>query len=383
MADELKAESLDLSSLRIHHRDDRPQGARLGLWIGVMIVMLGVMAVGWLFLGGSSRVPVVRVDLVRHIGAGATGGVLSAGGYILPDRKADVSSRVFGRLEWIGVEEGSKVKAGEVIARLANADQAARMEDAKLALVDAEREYVRMKGVVEDGVEPRAGLDRAETVLNRAKAQLKVAEADYEYTLIRAPFDGVVVKRNAQAGETVGPSTGTGSGSAGTAVCTLIDRTTLEMIADVNETNIAKVRPGQQVEVTVDARPDRKYQGEVRQIVPTADRTKGIVQVKVRIFDLAENVLPQMQARAVFLREGAATPGERRVIAPRGSVRDQGGRKTVFIVEGDRVKAVEVETGPEGDDGVEIRRGLLGGEKAIIGGDPVTDGQTVKVAEAK
>jgi RND family efflux transporter MFP subunit len=383
MADELKAESLDLSSLRIHHRDDRPQGVRLGLWIGVMTLMLGILAVGWLVLGGSSRVPVVRVDLVRRVGAGATGAVLSAGGYILPDRKADVSSRVFGRLEWIGVEAGTKVKAGDVIARLANADQAARVEDAKAALVDAEREHARMKGVVEDGVEPRAGLDRAETVLNRAKAQLKVAEADYEYTLIRAPFDGVVVLRNAQAGETVGPSTGTGSGSAGTAVCTLIDRSSLEMVADVNETNIAKVRPGQKVEVTVDALTDRKYRGEVRQIVPTADRQKGIVQVKVKVFDLGEDVFPNMAARAAFLREGAAAPGERRVIAPKGSVRDQGGRKTVFIVEGDRVKAVDVETGPEADDGVEIRRGLLGGEKAITGGDPVTDGQTVRVAETK
>jgi RND family efflux transporter MFP subunit len=271
MSDPLKAESLDLSSLRIH-REEQKKSGRTRLWIGLVLLLLAILIGGWFILGRGSRVPVVQVDLVRRVGAGATGAVLSAGGYILPDRKADVSSRVFGQLEWIGVEAGSKVKKGEIIGRLANADQAARVEEAKTTLLDAEREYDRMKGVVEDGVEPRERLDRAETLLNRARAQLKVAEADYEYTLIRAPFDGVVVRRNAQAGETVGPATGTGAASAGSAVCTLVDRSSLEMVADVNEINIAKVKAGQKVEVEVDALKDRKYKGEVRQIIPTAGR---------------------------------------------------------------------------------------------------------------
>ena len=378
MTDPLKAESLDLSSLRIHRDEHPPRRSRTGLWIALAAVLAVLGVGGWALFGGKSRVPVVKVDLVRRIGAGASGTLLSAGGYILPDRKADVSSRVFGRLEWIGVEAGSKVKAGDIIARLANADQAARVEEAKAALEEADREYKRMKGVVEDGVEPRERLDRADATLKRAAAQLKVAEADYEYTLIRAPFDGIVVRRNAQAGETVGPSTGTGSGSVGTAVCTLVDRTSLEMVADVNETNIAKVRPGQKVEITVDALTERKFRGEVRQIVPTADRQKGIIEVKVKVFDLDDDVFPNMAARAAFLREGAADPGSRRVVAPKGSLRKSGGRPVVFIVEGTRARAVEVEPGPEGDDGVEIRSGLLGGEQAIVGGD-VSDGQEIKV----
>lgn len=381
MADPLKAESLDLSSLRIHHGDDRPSGSRTRLWIGLGLVILAGIVGAWALLGGSARVPVVQVDLVRSVGAGATGAVLSAGGYILPDRKADVSSRVFGRLEWIGVEAGTKVKKDEIIARLANADQAARVVRAKADVEDAEREFNRMKGVVEDGVEPRASLDRADTTLKRARAELLVAEADYEYTLIRAPFDGVVVRRNAQAGETVGPSTGTGSASAGTAVCTLVDRSSLEMVADVNEINIGKVSQGQKVEITIDRAADRKYRGEVRQIIPTADRTKGIVQVKVKVFDLGEDIYPEMAARAAFLRSDAAEPGARRVIAPKGSVREAGGRKVVYIVEGETARAVAVETGSEGDDGVEIRRGLLGGERAITGGAPVTDGQRVRISD--
>jgi RND family efflux transporter MFP subunit len=382
MADELKAESLDLSSLRIH-RDEKRRPGRPGLWIALVAVLIVAGLAASLFTATRAKAAVVQVDLVRRLGAGATGAVLSAGGYILPDRKADVSSRVFGRLEWIGVEAGTQVKKGEVIARLANSVETSRVAEAKASLVDAEREFERMKGVVEDGVEPRASLDRAQTALELARARLASAEADYEYTLIRAPFDGIVVRRNAQAGETVGPSTGTGSASAGTAVCTLVDRSSLEMVADVNETNIAKVKGGQKVEVTVDALPDRKYRGEVRQIIPTADRQKGIVQVKVKVFDLDNEVYPEMAARAAFLREDSAEPGARRVIAPKGSIREEGGRKIAFVVESDRVRATEVETGPEGEDGVEIRKGLLGGERVVTGGDPVKDGQAIKISEHK
>ena len=383
MPDELKAESLDLSSLQIHRDDNAPRGSKTGLVIGLLVLLMALGAGGWFLLGGKSRLPVVQVDLVRRVGAGASGAILSAGGYILPDRKADVSSRVFGRLEWIGVEAGSMVKKDDVIARLANADAAARVVEMKATLADAAREYDRMKRVVEDGVEPRASLDRAETIQKLAKARLDTAEADFEYTLIRAPFDGIVVRRNAQAGETVGPSTGTGSASAGAAVCTLVDRSSLEMVADVNETNIGKVKQGQKVEVTIDALPDRKYRGEVRQIIPTADRQKGIVQVKVKVADLDEDVYPEMAARAAFLRVGAAAPGAKRVIAPKGSVRQVNGKKIVLIVESGRVRATEVETGAEGEDGTEILRGLEGGEQAVTGGDAVSDGQAIKVSDGK
>ena len=383
MPDELKAESLDLSSLQIHRDDNAPRGSKTGPVVGLLILLMVLGAGGWFLLGGKSRLPVVQVDLVRRVGAGASGAILSAGGYILPDRKADVSSRVFGRLEWIGVEAGSMVKKDDVIARLANADAAARVVEMKATLADAAREYDRMKQVVEDGVEPRASLDRAETIQKLAKARLDTAEADFEYTLIRAPFDGIVVRRNAQAGETVGPSTGTGSASAGTAVCTLVDRSSLEMVADVNETNIGKVKQGQKVEVTIDALPDRKYRGEVRQIIPTADRQKGIVQVKVKVADLDEDVYPEMAARAAFLRAGAAAPGAKRVIAPKGSVRQVNGKKIVLIVESGRVRATEVETGAEGEDGTEILRGLEGGEQAVTGGDAVSDGQAIKVSDGK
>jgi RND family efflux transporter MFP subunit len=382
MADDVRSAPRDLSALRIDRGAGPPRSSRLPLWIGVLLVVGLAGWIGWSKFGGGAALPVVEAGLVRLVGSGETAAILSASGYILPDRKADVSSKVFGRLEWIGIDVDSKVRKDEVIARLANADVSAGVEEAKAALKDAEREHARWKKIVEDGLERRETLDKAETAVQLARARLKQAEAAYEYTLIRAPFDGVVVKRLAQVGETVGPLGGGGTSTAGS-VCTLVDRSSLEMVADVNETHIAKVAVGQKAEVAADARPDRKYRGEVRLVVPTADRQKGIVQVKIRLLDADDALLPEMAARAAFLREGAQAGAPRRVIAPKGSVRDRGGRKTVFVLDGPKVRVQEVETGAEGEDGVEIRKGLRGGEQVVTGGAAVEDGAAVRIQGAK
>jgi HlyD family secretion protein len=378
MPDEVRSAPRDLSALRIQRDPDRPRSG--AVWIVVLVVVvLGGLAGGW-YWRQSHLAAEVEVGLVRLVGSGDTGALLSASGYILPDRKADVSSRMFGTLDWVGIEVGSKVKKGEVIGRIANADIAAQVEEAKYQLVDAEREYERWKKIVEKGIEPKERLDKADTQLQLVRARLKQSEASFEYTLIRAPFDGIVVKRSAQAGENVGPA---GTVQSGGSLCTLIDRNSLEMVADVNETNISKVKVGQKIELATEARPDRKYKGEVRQVVPTADRTKGIVQVKIRLLDPDESLLPEMASRASFLREGAEAGAPRKLIAPRGSVRDRGGRKGVFIVESGRVRLQGVETGAEGEDGTEILKGLQGGEEVVTGGAQVEDGMEVRLKEKK
>ncbi len=378
MSDEVRSASRDLSALRIQRDPDRPR-SRLP-WILLALVLLGGTALGGFVWRNGRRAAEVETGLVRLAGSGDTGALLSASGYILPDRKADVSSRMFGTLEWVGIEVGSKVKKGDVIGRIANADIAAQVEETKASLADAEREYARWKLIVDKGIEPKERLDKADTQLQLARARLKQSEAAFEYTLIRAPFDGVVVKRTAQAGENIGPAGGVATGGS---LCTLVDRASLEMVADVNETNISKVRVGQKAEVVAEARPDRKYKAEVRQIVPTADRTKGIVQVKIRLIDADDALLPEMAARAAFLREGAQAGGRRRVLAPKGAVRDRGGRKVVFLLEAGRVRQREVETGAEGEDGVEILKGLQGGEDVVTGGAIVEDGAEVQIKEKK
>jgi RND family efflux transporter MFP subunit len=378
MADEVRSAPRDLSALRIQRDPDRPRSR--APWIILFLVLAGAAAGSGYVWHNGKRLAEVEIGLVRMAGSSDAGAILSASGYILPDRKADVSSRMFGTLEWVGIEVGSKVKKGEVIGRIANADTAAQVEEAKASLADADREYERWKKIVAKGIERQELLDKADTQLQLARARLKQAEASYEYSLIRAPFDGVVVKRMAQAGENVGPAGGVATGGS---LCTLVDRNSLEMVADVNETNIAKVKVGQKAEVAAEARPERKYKGEVRQIVPTADRTKGIVQVKIRLIDPDEALLPEMAARVALLREGAEAGAPRRLIAPRGAVRDRGGRKVVFILEAGRVRMQAVETGAEGEDGVEILKGLQGGEDVVTGGALVEDGVEVKLKEKK
>lgn len=377
MTDDVRSASRDLSALRIHRDPGAPRPGRGPVWLVLALVAAAAGIWAWRTWGAASRLPEVEAGLVRRVGA-SDSALLSAGGYILPDRKADVSSKAFGRLEWIGVDVDSRVKKGEVIARLANADVAAQVEEAKASVKDAEREYARWKKVVDDGLERRETLDKADTTLQVARARLKQAEAAYEYTLIRAPFDGIVTKRLAQVGENVGPLATGGTSTAGS-LCTLVDRSSLEMVADVNETHIAKVKVGQKAEVAADARPDRKYRGEVRLVVPTADRQKGIVQVKIRLLDADEALLPEMAARAAFLRPESEAGSPRKVIAPRGAVRERGGVRGVFVLEGGRARFQAVETGPEGEDGVEVLKGLLGGEQVVTGGPAIEDGAAVRI----
>ncbi len=198
---ESKAQA-DLNTLRIDR--DRPRSN--GGWI-IAALILVVAAIGgafaWQRLGGGSKTPEVTTEVVRRSGPTEGGAVLSAGGYILPTRKANVSSKAFGRLEWLGVDVGSKVKKDEVIGRLANADLSARLEEFKADFLYKEREHDRYKKAVEDGVEPREKLDRAENELNLAKKRVETATAELDYTLIRAPFDGIVVRKSAEVGETV------------------------------------------------------------------------------------------------------------------------------------------------------------------------------------
>jgi RND family efflux transporter MFP subunit len=378
MADDVRSAPRDLSALRIPRNDDAPRPARPGRWILLALLVLGAGLWGWRTWNSNARRPEVETGLVRLVGAADESALLSASGYILPDRKADVSSKTFGRLEWIGVDVGSVVTKDTVIGRLANADVAAHVEETKATLKDAEREWARWKKIVDDGLEPGETLDKAETLLQLARARVKQAEAALEYTLIRAPFDGVVTKRNVQVGETVGPIAGGGTSTVGS-LCTIVDRSSLEMVADVNETHIAKVTVGQKAEVSADARPERKYRGEVRQVVPTADRQKGIVQVKIRLLDVDDALLPEMAARAAFLRGGAEAGSPRKVIAPRGSLRERGAARGVFILDGTRVRFQEVQVGAEGEDGAEILKGLHGGETVVTGGPQVEDGAEVRL----
>jgi RND family efflux transporter MFP subunit len=334
--------------------------------------------------------------------------VLNATGYVVAQRKAAVASKATGRLVWLGVREGSRVRKDDVIARLEDMDvratreqAAANVQVAKANLVqgeaerkDAEAALRRSQGLLADGFVSQASHDVAIARYNKATAQiaslraaigaaeanLRGAQVGVEQTLIRAPFDGVVLTKAANVGDIVTPFS-SALDSKG-AVVTMADMTTLEVEADVSESSLSRVHIGQPVEIQLDALPDKRFRGEVSRTVPTVDRAKATIMTKIRFLDLDERVLPEMSAKAAFLtREvGDGERTARPALDPAAIVK-RDGRDVVFVVRQEKLVAVPVETGAKIGDLVEIRRGPQPGEKVAVRPlDKLRDGASVKAA---
>ena len=384
-----------LSSLRIDRGAaprSAPSAARVALWV-VPLLVIGAPAAWKLLLPPARQ---VRVAL-----AGATGGGtvssegISANGYVVARTKASVSARIAGRLQYLGVAEGTRVKAGEVIARIESGDFEAQLASARATaaqieaqLLQARRDFERARTLRAQGLNSDADLENAETrvsvtdaQLNAARAQVELARVNLENTQVRAPFDGTVLRKDAEVGEIVAPSSA-GGGLTRTAIVTMADLGTLEVEVDVNEAYIAQIGDEQAARITLDAYPDTSFSGRVRQVVPTADRQKATVQVKVSILDRDRRILPEMGAKVVFLREGEGAPmaaAPRRVTIPASAVITAADGARVWVVEDGRVAARAVEVGPAHGDQVEIRKGLTGGESVVV--DPpagIKDGARVR-----
>ncbi len=381
----------DLSSLKIDktagtfRRKQKIPKAVLAA-IGAVIILLAVIL---LFRGRSVAVDTV---VVSRVYPSQTFTLLNASGYVVAQRKAAVSSKATGRLEWLGVEEGSKVKKDEVIARLedrdviANREQAAaNLENAKATLAQARAEYddasvnfTRSKDLLAKGFisqmdfdaasarfkRAEAGVSGAQSAINAAQAALRSAEVAVEYTRIRAPFDAVVLTKDADVGDIVTPFGAAVNAKAD--VVTVADMTSLQVEADVSESNLEKVKKGQPCEIQLDALPDTRFRGQVHMIVPTADRSKASVMVKVRFTDRDPRVLPEMSARVAFLERQVAKNEE----APKTAVNpsavvERDGKKAVFLVKDDTVLLTPVTTGERMGDLVEIREGAKPGDKVV------------------
>lgn len=319
--------------------------------------------------------------------------VLTASGYVVARRKAAVASKGTGRLVFLGVEEGDKVKKGEVIARLEDADVIAAQNRARQELRvvqadldEAKQNLERMRVLSQQDFVARAEYDVAEAKYKRvvatieaAKFAVREAEVAVENTRIVAPFDGTVLKKNADVGEIVAPLAGAASSKA--AVVTIADMASLEVEADVSEANITRVVAQQSCEITLDAYPQQRYPGYVTKIVPTADRAKATVLVKIRFREYDRKVLPEMSAKISFLAPGpktdatAATP---LLMVPAAAVANRAERQVVFQVKEDRAVAVPVTIGRKLGGLVEITSGLNDGDK-VIGNvdDQLKDGTKV------
>ncbi len=375
-----------LSRLKIDRNAPVKRSSRRRWWP----VLVAALVIGGILLLRSNRD--VSVETIGVTTAYPYQAVtdLNATGYVVAQRKAAVATKATGRLEWLGVQEGSVVKAGEIIARLeskdvaASAEQAAAsVQSAKAELQDAKVSWDRAQDLANKKFIPVSQLDTAKARYDKARAAVAVAEANHrgaqvavDQTLIRAPFDGVVLTKAANMGDIVTPfSSATDSKGA---VVTMADMETLEVEADVSESSLAKVKVGQPCEIALDAFPNLRLRGEVSRIVPTVDRSKASVMTKVRFIDRDPRVLPEMSAKVAFL--SAAVAADQRkpltVVHPDAIVQ-RDGKPTVFVVTDGVAKAVTVTTGRKIGDLIEVS-GVKPEDKVVVKPtDRLSDGSHV------
>lgn len=388
----------DLSVLRRDPEEFAPR--RSGLPWGTLITLAVLAAVAW---GVYTYVPLrflwpeVETAGVRQVTPTQKSTVLTATGYTYARVRAAVGSKIIGRILELPIDEGDTLAKGQLIAVLDSENLNAELRAAEAALLetkaqlaDAQRERARQDRLVAGGVQAQAELDAAATRLAVVEAQVKNGEAriaaaksQLAYARIYSPIDGVVIEKNVEVGEMVAPGGFTSQQSTG-AIVRLADPRSLEVEADINESYIARLRRGQPVAITVDAVPDKVYHGALRQIVPTADRQRAVVQVKVTIDDRDERLVPDMSSTVTFLEEGTLAADLQNAKSTNylvaSAVVEEGGATYVWVVEKESLHRREVQLGPaEGADRV-LLGGLAAGELVALPGDkPFKEGMKVRV----
>jgi HlyD family secretion protein len=415
----------DLASLRL---DDEPARSRKGVWIGLTVAVLLAVG-GTLAWRARTAFAATEVDITQPTieqSGGALGGtpLLTASGYVVARRKAVVSAKIQGRLAELRVEEGSRVREHDILARLESEDYEAQVRRARAQVQQGEAQITaaqasirraeadlaearRQVGVNErlsrEQILPQDTLDasrsrvavleaaigqaradeqRAQAAMQQAQADLRYAEALLQNTVIRAPFTGVVVKKMAEVGESVAPiPPGVNLSTSSGAIVALADLETLEVEVDVAEANVSKLTDAQPAEVQVEAFPDKRYKAQLRQVIPTADRTKATVMVKVTILDKDPDLKPEMSAKATFIEPIAAAdrnaPVTSTILVPQAAVVTRDGKPHVFEVVDGTAKLVAITTGPTRQDRVVVR-GLVGGETLVMNPpDGLKDGDRV------
>jgi RND family efflux transporter MFP subunit len=375
----------DLAALRIRREPERARGPKVGLLLAaIAVVAVGVAA--YFLAGRSLRPRTVEVVTAALLTEGQATTVLTATGYVEAERKADLSPKITSRITELNVTEGTRVRRGDVIARLDHTDLDAQLAERRAAWVNAKAELARQKALHGEGLAPRATLDAAVASEATTRAAVRYVEALLDYTVIRAPFAGVVTAKRAFVGEAVSPfgSSPSGGGSGG-AIVTLVEFSSLYVGADVNEANLSRLNPNQPAEISLDAIPDRTYHGFLRQIVPAADRQKATVRVKVAFLDADEKILPDLSARVAFTAEPTqGKTGRSRVLVPAAAVRTVDGKTGVFRISDGRARFQPVKTGPQSEGQIEIVEGLAGGERLISSSSgELHEGDRVKVEGEK
>jgi RND family efflux transporter MFP subunit len=390
----MDSKNVDLSSLKIDRSANNNGTSKSKYFIYASAAILIIVAGYFLLKSLSNTALEVKLTTVIKQTPGRSSAVLTASGYIVAQRKASVSSKGTGVLVYLGVVEGDKVKKGQIIARLDDRDIVAQLDEAKSNLQlfkaqmkEVENNYNREKELFDRGLSAQQSLDQAESVyksllanIEIAEARIRAAEVALENMIIRAPFDGTVLTKNAEVGEIVAPFGASTTSRA--AVVTMADMNSLMVETDVSESNIEKIKQDLDCEIVLDANPGKSYQGYVFKIVPTADRSKATVLVKVGFKSYDNRVLPEMSAKVSFLSEKSKEEEEQIHVltAPLSAVEDLDGKKIVYVVADDKAVQKEISTGRLFGNYVEIISGLEEGEKIIDDlNEKIKDGIQVKV----
>lgn len=401
----------DLAALRIDRGRDRPNAsAKAGrLWIWALIGTVFLVG-GWVWYFWSTSPLAVSVVRVTTVSGSSPSPVLHASGYVVAQRQADVASKATGRLVALYVGPGDHVKEGQILAKIESADVTARLNQtqanaaaARAALVQARAvadeatlDYERKRGLHDAGLISRAefdassarhttaqaGVASAQAAVDAADATVRAAAVELDNTVIRAPFEGTVLSKNADVGEIVAPFGS--STTARAAVVRIADMTSLMVEADVSERHLDQVTLGSPCEITLDAYPQRRYRGVVDTIVPTADRAKATVLTKIRFVDRDPGVLPEMSAKVAFL-SGETPPTAStavRILIPDGAIVSKDGRRVVFVVRDGRAVETPVEVGASSNGTAEVRSGVTPGDRVVVNpSHDLTDGARVTATD--
>jgi RND family efflux transporter MFP subunit len=397
----------DLAKLKIDRGPSGTMPRRRRNWLRyavIVAILIALAAVAFRLAGPQA----VETATVTSVYPSQSYTLLNATGYVVPQRKAAVASKGQGRVEWLGVLEGTPVKEGQIIARLESNDVAASLAQAqaqvkvaranlelqRAELKNAEVDLARYKILAPQGAIPatqydaalarydkaRASINSDEAAIVSAQANAQAAQVAVDQTVIRAPFDGVVLEKHANVGDNITPFS-SASDSKG-AVVTIADMKTLEVEADVAESNISRIAVEQPCEIQLDALPDVRFAGRVSRIVPTVDRSKATVLVKVRFVERDARVLPDMSAKVAFLSKPVPPEDKKAVVAVQpAAVVTRDGKKVVFIVERDTAREVPVTTGERIGDLLAVQGVKPGDALVLAPGDKIRDGAKVTLAK--
>ncbi|MGZ5440652.1 MAG: efflux RND transporter periplasmic adaptor subunit [Thermoanaerobaculia bacterium] len=377
-------------------------------WVIAPIALVLLALAAWALTRRGAKE--VTVAPAKAVASSSRGAVLNASGYVTARRQATVSSKVTGKVVEVFVEEGMQVKEGQELARLdashpsrglalAQAETAAAasaLEETRVRIREAQLDYDRAERLTRSGISSRADLDRARAQLDAVRArlaaqsdqvttarrQVDVQRQTVEDMIIRAPFDGIVVSKDAQPGEMISPVSA-GGGFTRTGICTIVDMASLEIEVDVNEAYINRVHPNQRVEAVLDAYPEWRIPAHVITAVPTADRQKATVKVRIAFDQRDQRILPDMGVKVTFITDEPAAAATEMVEVPKGAIRRDGEQDVVFVVKEDRLerRAVKV-SGTEGEV-ARVISGLAAGETVAVTGEELADGDKVKVASSE